>query len=40
MRQITQTRTGAPMGNCTEASIASVLECEDFHHRSAAGAMG
>lgn len=28
MKPVTQTRFGAPSGNCTEACIASLLECE------------
>lgn len=28
MKPVTQTRTGRPMGNCTEAAIASLLEVE------------
>jgi len=27
MIRVTQTRTGKPAGNCTEAAIASILEC-------------
>ena len=27
MREVTQTRVGVPQGNCTEACIASILEC-------------